>query len=329
MTLGILFGLLAAVGQSVSYLATRNYVHRRPAGASRQLLVLGHVWMGLFGLLLLPAAWPGGPLPWAAVGPPLALNVVFYICGQLALATALKHAEASRVSPLMTSKLIVSSVLVLMNGQPVGGGARFLTPLQWLAVALCVVAGISINFAGGRMKARAAAAIAAAAVSFSLSDWGINKTIAALLTAPQIDPLHASLLTESFSYLVTGLLVLPLLPGLGSRRTADWRDAAPFAFTWFVAMIGLFLAFARVGILLGSILQCTRGFITILLAAGIMHLGHHHIEPHAPPRVVLRRLAAGVLMFVGISLYVLRAPAAAPTPEPPINQHPPIPQHRS
>jgi drug/metabolite transporter (DMT)-like permease len=308
MIAGILAGLGAAFGQSISYLATRHYVQRRSAGASRELLITGHVWMGLFGLLLFFFCRSAlrGAIPFAALAWPYLLYTAGYVGGQLALVTALKHAEASRVSPLMTSKLIVSSILVMMYGQPVGAAARFLTPLQWIAVALCIIAGISINAAGGRMKSRAMLAVALAAVCFSLSDWGINLSIKAMLNAPHADALRATLLTQSLAYIITGALVLPLLPLYGARKPRDWAGALPFALTWFIAMIGLFIAFSLVGILLGSILQCTRGFITILLAAGFMHLGHHHIEPLAPRRVVLRRLAAGFLMFVGISLYVVK-----------------------
>ncbi len=223
----------------------------------------------------------------------------------MGLAMALKHAEASRVSPLMTSKLILSALLVLLYGQPVGSASRWLTPLQWAGVAMCIVAGISINFTGGRMKTAAIIGIAWSAGSFSLSDWFINRGIAAF-TTPEISAYRASLLTGVFGYILTGLIALPLLRRLGSRDPRTWLDSAPFAITWFGAMFGLFTAFALVGIMLGSILQCTRGFITILLGAALMRLGHHHIEPHAPRSVMVRRLAAGLLMFAGITLYVLK-----------------------
>src|SRR5271154_3212624 len=149
MILGLLAGLGAATSQSFSYLATRHYAQRRVAGASIQLLVLGHIWMGLFSLMLLPFIWPSASLPWLAIIWPLMSTTIFYISGQLALVTALKHAEASRVSPLMTSKLILTATLAAIFGQPVGATSAIITPLQWFAVALCIVAGISINYTGG------------------------------------------------------------------------------------------------------------------------------------------------------------------------------------
>ena len=75
-------------------------------------------------------------------------------------------------------------------------------------------------------------------------------------------------------------------------------------------MILLFVAFAEIGVVLGTILQCTRSFITILIGAGLMMLGYSHIESRQPRRVILGRIAAGVLMFLGITLYIVRDPMA-------------------
>jgi hypothetical protein len=61
---GIGFGLGAAFCQSLSYLATRHFVHPR-GGGTRQLLVLAHVLMGVVSGLLLPWVWPQQSIPWA------------------------------------------------------------------------------------------------------------------------------------------------------------------------------------------------------------------------------------------------------------------------
>ena len=216
---GILCGLGCAVCQSLSYLATRHYVQGRLAmpNASRQLLVLAHLWMGLFSCILLPMVWPAGGVPWSKFLPPFFANIFCYAAGQISLASALKHAEASRVSPLMTAKLILSSILVILYGKLIGGPINTVTPLQVLAVGLCIVAGIAVNFSGGRMKTKAILAIAAAAISFSLSDWSINLTIADL-QSPAIDRNQASMLTLAFTYMACGLLVIPLVIPLGSRK---------------------------------------------------------------------------------------------------------------
>jgi hypothetical protein len=72
-------------------------------------------------------------------------------------------------------------------------------------------------------------------------------------------------------------------------------------------------------------MQCTRGFMTILIGAGLMYLGLEHIEPRQPRAVILRRIAAGFLMFLGISLYIVRDPRNiklhAPPAIPPVAVH--------
>ena len=309
MILGIVMVFGAAFGQSFSYIFTRHYVQRRPAGASRQLLVLGHLWMGLLSLIALPFVWPAGGIDWVAIAWPLFFATLFYVAGQIGLTMALKYAEPSRVSPLLTFKLFVPAILASLRGQPVGATTPGLTIWQWIAVVICVAAAYILNLTGGTLKKRAILGLALATLVFACSDWSIGCLIRELLKLPHENNLHASLLAEAIAYLTTGLLAIPLLAWQGTKKPRDWIDAAPFGITWYIAMVFLFIAFSEVGVLLGSILQCTRGFISILLAGALVQLGHEHIEPLHAPGILLKRLAAGLLMFIGITLYVIRDPS--------------------
>ena len=310
--LGITLGLVAAVCQSVTYLLTRHYAEARAArgmkNAGLQLTVLGHFIMGVWALMAVPFLWPAHGINWAVIIWPLLGNLTGYTLGQIFQIRALRHAEASRVGPLMTTKLLFSGLLVLWFGQPVGGSSTHVTVLQWAGVIVCTVAGISINLTGGRMRSQAMWAIAGAAATFSTSDFCINLMIKALLQQPDFADrrFQASMVAGLLSYLSTGIMAVPLLTKYGSRRLGDWAEAVPFSMVWMSSMVGLYAAFARVGILLGTILQCTRGFITIIFAAALMRAGHHHIEPKTHHAVILRRLAAGILMFIGIVMYVVR-----------------------
>jgi drug/metabolite transporter (DMT)-like permease len=308
MILGVTMGLGAALGQSFSYISTRHFVQRRAEGASRQLLVLGHLWMGVLSVVALAFVWPAGGIDWSAVAWPLFFTTVFYIGGQIGLMMALKYAEPSRVSPLLTFKLFVPAVLASLWGQPVGATAPGLTAWQWMAVVIFVGAAYILNLTGGQLKKRAIFGLVLATVVFAGSDWSIGYLIRALLKLPRMSNLHASLLAEAISYFTTGVLAISLLPWLGTKKPRDWVDAAPFGITWYIAMVFLFMAFSEVGVLLGSILQCTRGFINILMAAALIRLGHEHIEPAHAPGVIAKRLAAGLLMFVAITLYVIKDP---------------------
>ncbi|HEX4123956.1 MAG TPA: hypothetical protein VHY37_04455 [Tepidisphaeraceae bacterium] len=317
MLLGVLCGLGAAILQSLSYIASRHFTHSRGGGAGWALVVLVHLWLGLMAAVTLPMVWTTG-VPWHLVIWPLVGSAVCVFSGQWGLTLAIRLAEPSRVSPLLTMKVFLPAILTTIFGPPVGQVAeRYLTPWQWAAVVMCVIAGVSINRGGGGMRKKALAAIIGCSIVFGCSDWCVGMAIGGLLKTPGISPLRASLLGESILFLMTaagGISLLLAGAGVPAGRKIfawpDWRDSFPYAATWFTAMICLFIAFGKIGIVLATILQCTRSFITILIGAGLMLLGLEHIEPRQPARVILIRIAAGVLMSVAISLYILRDPVA-------------------
>jgi cytochrome c biogenesis protein CcdA len=102
------------------------------------------------------------------------------------------------------------------------------------------------------------------------------------------------------------VLATASLPWVGSQKVRDWRDSLPFAVLWFIAMMCLFTSFGIVGVVLGNILQSTRGLMSIVLATLLIKLGHLHFEAASTRHVFLRRLASGTVMFAAVSLYVLK-----------------------
>ncbi|MCL2648773.1 MAG: hypothetical protein FWD61_17540 [Phycisphaerales bacterium] len=323
MTLGIITGLIAALCQSLCYLATRYYVQKRAAGASRQLLVLGHLWMGVFSLIVLPFVWHGGVADIVPLLSALVCAALFYLVGQFALLIALKHTEPSRVSPLLGFKIIVLAVMASFMVQPHVAGTPDpvvgLTAMQWVGVVLCCVAAVALNFSGGRLRRRAIAAIVFACVVYSLSDWNIAILVSGVqnmierrlslscsggvahVRAAFLAPFCATALT----YLFTGLIAAGFFPASGARDKTAWRDAVPWAAAWFLAMIFLYMCFGLIGPVLGNILQSSRGVMSILIGSLLVYRGHLHIEPFHGRRVFVRRLAAGVLMFAAVILYAV------------------------
>jgi hypothetical protein len=308
---GIITGLLAALGQSLVYLSTRHYVQRRPAGASRELLVLAHAWMGIFSLIVLPFVWPagGGAILWG-VARPLLTCCCFYLIAQMWLFLALKHAEPSRVSPLLGFKIVVLAVLASFFVLPHRPGAPAppvgLTWLQWMGVGLCLVSAVGLNFSGVRLRRRALIAIALACVCYSMSDW--NITLVVMKAEGSMSQAAAAVLTTCLCYGVCGVIAACLLPVMGTRDPGAWRGSVPFAVFWFSAMLCLFACFGILGPVLGGILQSSRGLISIVLGSLVMRRGHFHMEPSHSRGVFWRRMAAGALMFLAVSLYVIRDP---------------------
>jgi hypothetical protein len=126
-------------------------------------------------------------------------------------------------------------------------------------------------------------------------------------TAMKDQPLlvaKASLTGMSLVYVWCGVIAIALLPLAKPKHKTHWTGSASYAGSWLVSMVCLFSAFALVGIVLGNILQATRGLMSILIGVAVVKLGHHHIESHAPLKVVIQRGIAAALMIGAITLYV-------------------------
>jgi hypothetical protein len=243
---------------------------------------------------------------------PVGSMAMFYLIGQVGLMLALRHLEPSRVSPLLGVKVIFMAGLSAFFVQPQvhgtgAGGTAGLTWMQWAGVVLSVVAAVGLNFAGTALKKRAAAAILLACVSFTLSDWSIawgNKALHEAL--PKAADIQVSFLNAAFCYVMCAVPAVLLMPLWGSKKGKDWVDAVPFAASWFAGMLLLFWCFAEVGPLLGVILQSTRGLMSIVIGALVMKWGQVHMEPAHTRGAWVWRAGAGVVMFVAISLYVIK-----------------------
>lgn len=303
--LGIALGLLAAVCQSLSYLATRHYVGPR-AGGSRQLLVQSHVVMGVISAFFLPWVWPGQLPPWQGVLTPLVATAFWYLAGQMGLMICLRYAEPSRVSPMLAFKLIVLALLTLwLRHTP-------LTMFQWLAIGLCLVGAVGLNYTGGANHPLAALALIATCICYSLSDWNIELLVKSMGSLPLW---RASIFAALLAYLLCGLIAAAFLPWLGSWQRKDWLDATPFALAWLGAMLFLFACFALVGVVYGNILQSTRGLMSVVMGSMLAGAGLLHFEKAAAPGVFGRRLAAAGLMLAAVVLYrVPTSKGSAPMP---------------
>lgn len=316
MIAGILAGLLAAFFQSLSYLATRHFVQRRVeggGGGSRSLLILAHVWMGLASLAALPLLWPAsGMPPLASYAQPLVLTAGFYLSGQVGLMLALRYAEPSRISPMLAFKIVILAGMASVFPAAAGAAPSGPTPLQWVAIVLCVGGAVILNYSGGKTHPRAAAGVIIACVSYSLSDWNIKLLVDALAAGfpgDAADPwryVRLSSLATFLTYALCGVVAVAALPAAGNlRRGRDWLGATPFAAAWLTAMLFLFACFGLVGVVLGNILQSTRGLMSVVMASLLITWGHHHIEQRQGRGVLVRRLVAAGLMTAAVTLYVL------------------------
>jgi hypothetical protein len=298
LALGILTGLGAALCQASSYLATRHFVQVR-SGGTRQLMVLGHVIMGILSIAVLPWIWPRGGVAGTAFISPLIQCSVWCVLGQLGLTVLLRYIEPSRVSPMLAFKLVILALLTI------GVARQPITSLQWIAITLCIAGAMALNYAsesGKAMSLRAIGLLVFTCIAYSVSDWNIARLVNAM---GEMERWRAFICATLASYTLCGIAAAVFLPWYGSTKRIDWQEAAPFGILWLLAMLLLFTCFGMVGVVYGNILQSTRGLISLGLGALSVKLGFHHIESATSRTVFAKRFIATLLMTAAVVLYAL------------------------
>ena len=317
MLLGILLGLGCALASSLAYLASRRFTVRH-AGREPQepqwrgplrLMVTAHVYLaiacGIGYLFLMPRGNLAQPADWSWAMVTSIAVALFYLTGNTLLFFALRRSEASRIAPLLGVKIVL---LALVTHFFLG---ESLVAQQWIAVALGTFAALMLGSSGGRLPWRVALLALGACAGYVGSDTFIGQMWPAWLPtgvteelATEQQRVRASMTGMSLVYVWCGLIAAALLPIAKPWQKRHWTGSASYAGFWLVAMVCLFSTFALVGLILGNILQATRGLMSILLGVAVVKLGHHHIESHAPLKVVIQRCIAAALMIGAIALYV-------------------------
>jgi uncharacterized membrane protein len=293
-TLGIALGLGAGLLQAASYLGSRRFLTAEGTTPT-QLFGLGHVQMGMATLValpfLLPPQFPEHP-SWLYY---LLGSSLFYLCGQWLIFNALQHSDSSQVAPLLGFKI---PILALFSSLLLGQG---ITPLGWLAVALCTTAGLLVSPPRGLPNLRVLALVGLGCLGYCGSDLCIPRLVHSLEPVSEHASPLALCLTYSFCSLV-GLAVCIQRRVLTDLRRH--RYALPYSVAWLLAMLCLFACFAQIGVVAGNILQSIRGILSVLLGMLISRAGLLHLENLNDKRIFRLRLAGAVLMTGAIVLYI-------------------------
>ena len=316
MAIGILFGLLAALLQSLSYLVSASFVRSyqdRPA-PSWALLARSYIWMGAFSgiatawiLLAFPGRFP--PLTsWAWGG---ALSIFLGMAAQVILFFTLKAADASRVSPLLGIK-----ILFLAFSGMIFDGDRF-SAIQWGGIGLALAAAYLLSCSGGKLSLAGLIGVIGTSICFAAADTFIKvqqdvfHAFATTLAANGGIPLSqfmTNLLVVFVDYSIGGILALAILPFTGRYpRRATTHDSLLYAAVWLGAMILLFVSFDAIGLVHGNIVQSTRGLLSIVLGYAIARAGGVSLERRLSRSGQAGRFIAGLLMFLSIVLFTLGA----------------------
>ncbi len=295
MITGIVAGLLCAFLQAVSYVCSAGFM--RKYRSSLRLVIFSQLGMGVFCLPLVPFLYPEGLdgrggefLLWVGIW------IVVFAIGQIAFFNALRSIEASRMSSLLGLKIIVLAVIsVVFLRHP-------LNSLQWTAVLISTLAAVGMNWSGGaHFTGKGMIWLLLALVFYSLTDMAETH----LVRLPQgIGVFRSAIGMGVVCYGVLGLLTLPML--LRFRWTnRQFVLAAPFAVSWFLSQVVLFVSFGLLGTVFGNVIQASRGLISIAIGIVLLHLGFGKLDAEISREMWIRRIAAAVMMTAGIVLYSL------------------------
>ena len=291
MTTGILFGLGAALLQSVSYLLSAVFISRFKSGATTHLIIV-HIIVGLLALTLLPFIWHPLAMDIEGYGLPLVGAAASYMFGQFSLYKAIQHSVASRVSPLLGLKILVVALLgITLLGHQYEW-------IQWLAVMVSVSGAIWLSACGGLVSKKAMIWVVATCTGYAISDICIFYLIQHFSSMPL---LSAAMLSVALCYSLCGLSCLIFWRRI--KQPQELLASTPAAITWFFAMCCLFACFAELGVVFGGIVQSSRGIISILLTILLASFSLSFTDPLPPRGILFQRIAAACLMSLAIVLF--------------------------
>lgn len=311
LAFGIAAGLAAAFFSSISYLVSRHHGTRRPGG-SRRLLVIAHLLMGLgcvpVAWQLLPATKSLTAFTVPAVWVPCLISTLSYFGGQACLFHLLTRADASRLSPLLGLKIVAQALLLTVVLQ------RSLTPLQWVAVGLCGAAAVALQQGSSGVKLQVLGLLTLSCFGFAIADLGIVALIDGLEDELAVSRLRAGTIAMAITYVLGAAIVFPFVIAEYTRQpaptTKDWLAALQYSAAWMGAMVTLYACIGSVGVILSTILQSTRGIMSVVLGAVLAHHGWHELEPRVDRTMFIKRIVAAALMTAAIGVYVWQGASA-------------------
>ena len=304
--LGMIAGLTAAFFSSVSYLVARHHGTRQKH-MSRRLLIFAHAIMGVIcAVTVLSIFFKDGIVfdiwRWSIWYPCLKSTATYFV-GTSVIFRVLRTSDASRISPLLGLKIIALAFIVsFIYGVTLGFA-------QWFAVSLCAAAAILLQRGGSGLPARSLVLLSCGCICFATADLGIVEMIDAIQQSLPLDRFSAGCLALLLTYILGGIVVLPFVFFEYAWQPAptwqDWIAAVQYSSAWLLAMFGLYACIGCVGVMLSTILQSTRGIMSVILGTVVARHGWNKLEGPVDHSILLKRLLAAAFMTIAISIYVI------------------------
>ena len=293
MFYGIAAGFLSVLFMCSSYIFSRSYIRKYQDPV--KLSIFSQLVMSAGGLILLIVYSSFSAIPWSSrFFALLAGQVCTFIWGQTSFFMLLKEVEATRASSLIGLKLIALAVVSTVMGNMLSG-------VQWLAVLLCTVAAVGMNFSGGRLSWRAVFWLIMAAFGYALCDICITQM---MMIMPGKSMFFNAVGVMGCCFTLLGIAVLPGLVKYPLRKT-ELTDSVPYSLVYLGSMLFLYTCFGLIGVVFGSIIQAGRGIISIVLGILLLHFGLEKNEPQVSGKIWIRRSIMAVFMLSAMILYTL------------------------
>ena len=298
MLIGIGWGLLAALFNSVGYLFGANYLrhYRSPL----RLLVIAHFVMILLGIPCLLAFFPFASLaePGRYLGI-LGFWIVAFAIGQSSFFMSLRFFEASRVSSLLGLKIIVLTVIFSFTTRSAPGWGKL------LAVLMATGAAMIVNRHDGPWRSdwRGMFFVMLTLIFYSLSDILETRMIRHLIDCG-FPPLRSALAAVAGCYTALGILMLPGLFFFRITRRQLFQGV-PYAALWFFSQVALLCCFAAVLPVFANVILASRGFLSVLLGAMLAARGFRGFDADLSAAQWRWRAVGALLMIAAIAVYSL------------------------
>ncbi|MFP4380920.1 MAG: EamA family transporter [Candidatus Sumerlaeia bacterium] len=294
--IGIVCGFMAALVMSFSYFYSKHFLSR-PGRDVRQLVILSHLWMGLFVAAIVPFVWKPAVLEnWRA--PAGASTMVLgYLTAQIFFFVTVRYVPASRLAPILSAKILVVALFSwILLREHIGVG-------QIAGLALAAGAVVLIQKSGVPLTRKALINVLIICVAFATSDVSIRYVVQQLNADPGFG---TSMLTLCLMYMGTAPVVLVLYPFVIHRRKGrqPWFAALGYAIIWFSSGVLLFLSIALIGVVPAVLLQSLRGPLSVAFNPIVTRLGWSHLEQAQKSSSIIRQAGAALLMVAALALYM-------------------------
>lgn len=300
--IGISCGLAAAMFMALGFFSSSRAIRLHPEMGSMGLLARAHIIMGAIALAALPFFWQAHLWQTISLWLPITVaGVIFYLIGQTFLFLAQREVDSSRLVPLLGLKLVILAFLnaLVFRSEQYGW-------LQIIAIFCTLTSAVMLNKAGRKIPLSSLFLVILACTGYSLSDTCIKRQMEVIATLGIEGLALQALLCTSLSYTLSGICGLVILPAVRRQPRIVWLHTAPFALAWIIGIVFLFACFALIGTVNGNIVQSTRGLWAILAGYFLAKAGFTYLEEKVSWQIILRRVAAAILMLLAVLLFNYR-----------------------